>query len=78
MKAGYYYKEVGCDDFNGPFTSISAAEKAILKEHKEIWESSCNCLQSASSQSWCNPVLIFKAVKTVKLEVTANIKLIEQ
>lgn len=78
MKAGYYYKEVGCDDFNGPFTSISSAEKAILKEHKEIWETSCNCLQSGPSQSWCDSIQIFKVVKTVKLEVTANIKLVEQ
>lgn len=78
MKAGYYYKELDCKNLNGPFKSISAAEEAILKEHKELWESSCNCLQSGSSKSWCSPVLIFKAVKTVKLEVTANIKLVEQ
>jgi len=78
MKTEYYYKEKGCDDFNGPYPSISATEKAILKEHKEIWETSCNCLQSASSKSWCDPVQIFKVVKTVKLEVTANIKLQEQ
>lgn len=78
MKAGYYIKEVGFDDFVGPYTSISSAEKAILKGSKEIWETSCNCLQSASSKSWCNPVQIFKVVKTVKLEVTANIKLVEQ
>lgn len=78
MKTEYYYKEKGCDDFNGPYPSISATEKAILKEHKEIWESSCNCLQRESKCSWCNPVQIFKLVKTVKLEVTANIKLQEQ
>ena len=78
MNTEYYYKEIGCDDFNGPFTSIAKAEKAILDEHKAIWESSCNCLQRESKHTWCNPVQIFKLAKTVKLEITTNIKLIDR
>jgi len=77
MKTQYYYKEVGCDDFRGPFSSVAKAEKAIMDEHRGIWESSCNCLQRESQNSWCDPVQIFAMVKTVKLEITANVKLAE-
>ena len=73
----YYYKEIGYDDFNGPFTSIKKAKKAIEDEHKQIWESSCECLQKDSGDRWANPVQIFKLVKNVELKITANIKLVE-
>lgn len=76
-KENYYYKENGCDDFKGPFTSIASTEKAIIEEHKEIWETCCNCLQAGSSKAWCEPVTIYRKVKTVNLNITPNIKLVE-
>ena len=77
MKKQYYYKEIGCDDFNGPFASLAKTQKAIMDEHREIWESSCKCLQRESEMRWANPVQIFQLVKTVELKITANIEFVE-
>ena len=77
MKEEDYYRELESDEFVGPFASIAKAEKAILASHRGIWEESCNCLQRESEMSWRNPVQIFKLTKTVKLKITANIKLSE-
>lgn len=60
---------------SGPYPTKKAAEAALLKEHRELWETSCNCLQSDHTQKWCKPQHIVEVIATVVPKVTAKITL---
>lgn len=59
----------------GPYLTQRAAEQAIIKDTKELWEDSCTCLKSDTKANWCNPLHIVKVIRTVQPKITANVKL---
>jgi hypothetical protein len=61
----------------GPYPTQKTAEDRIKRDHKQLWEDSCTCLKNGNDTDWCKPLIIAKAVRTVKLEITANVKLID-
>jgi hypothetical protein len=63
-----------CESY-GPFDSRKNAERFILSRNKELWETSCNCLQRDSNTNWSEPYAIVEVVRTVNVRIEAKIKL---
>lgn len=60
---------------SGPYPTKKAAEQHILSETKELFESSCACLQRDSELGWGRPLHIVQVVRTVQPAIRASIKL---
>jgi hypothetical protein len=54
---------------SGPYPSQAAAENYIISDTKAIWEDSCTCSTK--------PLKIVKVIRTVQLEVTATVALVD-
>lgn len=74
--SGYYYK-CGENEMKGPFKSMRAVTKEILKEAKECFDESCNCLKREEDTNWFDVVEIFQRVGVVRPTVTSKLKLEE-
>jgi putative SOS response-associated peptidase YedK len=73
---GYYYKS-GEDALKGPFKSMRAVTKEILKEAKECFDESCNCLKREENRNWFDVVEIFQRVAVFRPTVKSKLKLEE-
>jgi hypothetical protein len=60
---------------HGPFGSRRDAEKYITSVNKELWESSCNCLQRDCDTVWTRPYHIVEVVRTVNVRIEAKLRL---
>jgi hypothetical protein len=60
---------------SGPYPTQRSAEQHILREMKELFEESCECLQRDETSPWCKPLHIVKVVRTVQPAIRASIKL---
>jgi hypothetical protein len=61
---------------SGPYPTQKAAEAAIIADTRNLWESACNCLQSAASPPWSAPQIIVQVVRKVEVQISASISLI--
>jgi hypothetical protein len=73
---GYYYKS-GEDALKGPFKSMREVKKEILKEAKECFDESCNCLKREENRNWFDVVEIFQRVAVFRPTVKSKLKLEE-
>lgn len=76
MSRQYYYR-TGDDDLKGPFKSVAAIRKEILKHSVECFDSACNCLKQDSDTNWFDITQIFERIAVVRPIVKAEIKLEE-
>jgi hypothetical protein len=60
---------------SGPYPTQRSAEQHILRKMKELFGSSCSCIQSDKTSTWCKPLHIVKVVRTVQPAIRARVTL---
>lgn len=60
---------------SGPYSTLAAAEAAILRDTRHLWEDSCDCIKS-NREPWCKPLHIVQVIRTVIPEITPRIRLV--
>lgn len=76
MSRQYYYR-TGDDAIKGPFKSVAAIRKELLKHSTECFDSACNCLKKDPDTNWFEITRIFEQIAVVRPIVKAEIKLEE-
>lgn len=65
MKKSYYFATPG-DSLKGPYSSLKAVRREILRQSKDCFDGACNCLKGNSNENWFELIQVFELVETLK------------